>query len=169
MGKVAFNKIMVPIDYSENCKKSVEYAVELGRVFHSTLYLVHVISADDIEAIEKASKLMIDTNCDMLVEERKKFELEELEKFFPPDDARGLEVRYFISTGKPYNQIVRKAKKREMDLIVICTHGRSNLPYVLFGSVAERVIRKAHCPVLVVQACDNDNPDELCAKNSNKL
>lgn len=62
-----------------------------------------------------------------------------------------LEVETIVEKGIPFNEIVNKGEKLEMDIIVIGTHGRSGLAHVMMGSVAEKVVRKAPCPVLTVR------------------
>ena len=154
MGELTFNKILIPVDFSDNCKRSLKAAVGLGKIFKSKLYALHVISLEDLEAIQKASSLLIDSNVKELIKERIEYERYELKTFFPPEEAEGLDIEYVIETGRPHNTILDKIKNEEIDLVVICTHGKSNLPYVLFGSVADRVIRKSSCPVFVVRATE---------------
>jgi nucleotide-binding universal stress UspA family protein len=63
----------------------------------------------------------------------------------------GLSVVSDVALGRPFMEIIRYAKDNQMDLIVLGTHGRSGLRHVLLGSVAERVVRKAPCPVLTIR------------------
>jgi nucleotide-binding universal stress UspA family protein len=59
--------------------------------------------------------------------------------------------RYALRTGKPFYEIIQYAEEEQIDLIIIATHGHSGMEQVLFGSTAEKVVRKAPCPVLVVR------------------
>ena len=69
----------------------------------------------------------------------------------PADVRAGLDVEHVILRGMPFLEIIRYAKANEVDLIVIGTHGRSGMEHIIFGSTAEKVVRKAPCPVLSVK------------------
>jgi nucleotide-binding universal stress UspA family protein len=75
-----------------------------------------------------------------------------IEKLLPPDWEAAHCVVKSVKVGSPIVEIVRYTREHEIDLIVIGTHGRTGLPHVLLGSVAENVVRKAGCPVLTVRA-----------------
>jgi nucleotide-binding universal stress UspA family protein len=65
-------------------------------------------------------------------------------------DLPDLKVRHIVEMGTPHSLIVDMAEKEGVDLIVMCTHGRSGLPRMALGSVTERILRRAHCPILAI-------------------
>ena len=144
--------IVVPIDFSPHSKNALRYAVRLAEQFGSVLRLVHVVEPapflNDLSnvtlirsdgEIAKVAKVQLQA----LAQE----EIEELVPIYP-------EVRM----GKPYKEIVAAAKVSSADLIVIATHGYTGLTHALLGSTAERVVRHAPCPVLVVREPGRSSP-----------
>ncbi len=83
----------------------------------------------------------------------------ELPKLAECDECAGLEIEELVVHGEAASEIVRIAKEREVDLIVISSHGRTGLGRIFFGSTAESVVRHASCPVLVVKPPQHDAPD----------
>jgi nucleotide-binding universal stress UspA family protein len=69
---------------------------------------------------------------------------------------KGLEVEIIHKVGIPFVEIIRAAKEKKTDLIVMATHGRSGLSHILFGSVAEKVVRKSTCPVLSIRPREHE-------------
>jgi nucleotide-binding universal stress UspA family protein len=143
--------IVVPIDFSAQSKNALRYAVRLAEQFGSVLRLVHVVETapflNDLsnvglvrsdDEIARAAKVQLQA----LAQD----EIEELIPIYP-------EVRI----GKPYHEIVAVAKVSDADLIVIATHGYTGLKHAFLGSTAERVVRHAHCPVLVVREPERSN------------
>ena len=137
--------IVVPIDFSPPSKNALRYAVRLAEQFGSVLRLVHVVEPapflgdlSDVGLIRSDGEIarVAKVQLQALAQD----EIEELVPVYP-------EVRI----GKPYNEIVAAAKVSSADLIVIATHGYTGLKHVLLGSTAERVVRHAPCPVLVVR------------------
>ena len=78
------------------------------------------------------------------------FARDQMRDLFEKTDWHGLEVETSLQTGHPGQQICEHARDSDVDLIVISTHGSTGLTHLLLGSVAEYVVRHAHCPVLVV-------------------
>ena len=74
-----------------------------------------------------------------------------LKTFVPAEEAQGLDWETVIRQGEPFLEVIRFAKEQDVDLIVIGTHGRSGFEHIVFGSTAEKVVRKAPCPVLSVR------------------
>ena len=79
-----------------------------------------------------------------------------MEGMLTPPQEEGLAVERMITRGTPFIEIIRTAKEHDVDMIVLATHGRSGLAHVLMGSVAEKVVRKAPCPVLVVRKAQHE-------------
>ena len=83
----------------------------------------------------------------------------ELPKLAECEECAGLEIEELIVHGEAASEIVRVAKERKVDLIVIASHGRTGLGRILFGSTAEAVVRHASCPVLVVKPPQDEEAD----------
>lgn len=147
-------KILVPTDFSEPSLKGVEYGVDLARRFHAQLLLVSIIEPiEPMIAPSLFGEAPLDTAV-YLAEERSAAGIK-LATLAEKLRKRGIKVRTALSTGIAHVQIVEAAAALGADLIVIATHGRSGLPHFLLGSVAEKVMRSAACPVLTVR---NDTP-----------
>lgn len=142
---IVLKNILVPTDFSETSDAAVKYARALAGAFGASLHVLHVVenpfvygwTAGDynfsfLESIERDARERL----------AKVLSAKEREKFHP---------RLIVQTGNPYLEIVRYAANQTIDLIVIGTHGRGPIIHMLMGSVAEKVVRKAPCPVLTVR------------------
>jgi universal stress protein A len=141
--------ILLPTDFSEHAAYALSYATSLARRFGAALVCVHVIEPM-MPAVGYAGLSeplpMVDVS-DQLEESAAR----ELPKIAGSDECAGLAVEEVIAHGDAATEIVRVASEREIDLIVIASHGRTGLGRILFGSTAESVVRHAPCPVLVVK------------------
>jgi universal stress protein A len=142
--------ILVAIDFSDCSKAALNYAASLAEAFSATLTLVHVVEPyiypEDLSAgltIEELDARWI---------EKQKEKMEALRGTI----KEGIPETVVVTMGTVWNRIVGMAKKWNADLIVIGTHG-STLKHALIGSTAERVVRHAGCPVLVVPTLSNDS------------
>jgi len=144
---VTFKEIVVPTDFSEHSQRAIDYSVEIADKFSSHLTLIYVVepllqAADltwttvDFGELNKAHKASADNQMKEIVDQR------------IPKDAV---VDTAILFGKPSVEILKYAREENADLIVMATHGRGALSHILMGSTAERVVRKAPCPVLTVK------------------
>ena len=145
---IAIKKILCPTDFSESAEHALDYAVTLARTLGAELVLLNVLQpitfGVGVEGIE------IEESDRML----RQMEARNSEKLHSLADKVRLEnvtVAEHVATGAPFVEILSKAKQIEADLIVMGTHGRTGLSHILIGSVAERVVRKAPCPVLTVK------------------
>lgn len=139
---IRLNHILVPTDFSATSDAALRYGVELARTFHARLHLLHVP-----EHPSEAAKAEYPIG---LFETAQKVAAERLGHLLTDQETRELRPECALRSGTPYHEIVRYADERQIDLIVIGTHGRSGVARVLIGSVAEKVVRKAPCPVLTV-------------------
>ena len=137
-------KILCPVDFSERSDRALEYAAFIAVSNDAALILLHVI-----EHLQGYDHFLI---LELTPEEiRKKLEKEAQEKLdrLASKFKNSVNTETVIREGKPFVEIVRMAKEFDIDQIVIGSHGRSGIPHMLLGSVAEKVSRKAHCPVLI--------------------
>lgn len=147
--KPNFARILVPIDFSPTSESAIDYARELATRFDAQIELLHVVE-DPIASgawEPDASYLTIPELLDRFVEEGER----RLEDFKNRLRDAGITVETRVVTGSPARGILHTAQEDGCDLIVMGTHGRTGLSHMLMGSVAERVIRTAACPVLTVR------------------
>ncbi|MFO0754681.1 MAG: universal stress protein [Thermodesulfovibrionales bacterium] len=144
---MTIKKILFPTDFSEGALGALPYAVDMTKSYGAKLYLLHVIYD-----IANASGLYVPhVSIDEMYKELEAGARKELEKF-GLEERRGIkEVGYDVLRGVPYEEILRYAEEKGIDLIVLGTHGRKGLDRFLFGSTAEKVVRYARCPVLTVR------------------
>lgn len=143
-------RILVPTHFSEGSKAAIRYATRLAEQFGASIHLAYVIdSLGDLKDAE-----VVPWNAKMedaaLVLKRKLGELanEEIEELVP--------VYPHVVAGQAFEEIISLARAFFCDLIILSTHGRTGVSRALIGSVAERVVRHAHCPVLVVRTHERD-------------
>ncbi len=145
-----FDKILVPTDFSESAQHALPYAVDLAQKYGSVLHIVHVVEpivapvdfawgTYSYPDIEKQLGSYVETSIKKIMDEQ------------IPTDILCHTTRL---NGKPWRELVAFAKEQHVDLIVMATHGLSGLSHALYGSTAEKVIRKAHCPVLTIRHPD---------------
>jgi len=143
--KASIKKIMVPTDFTEYSEGAMDYARMMAKKLNAGLLLVHVIEpftysvTDTIQVVDHYGALK--AIAGPLMESLKKKILKDK-----------LKVDTAVLSGTPYLEIIKKARQAGVDLIVMGTHGRTGVTHLLMGSVAERVVRMAHCPVLTVRS-----------------
>jgi nucleotide-binding universal stress UspA family protein len=140
------NRILIATDFSDCSNAALEIASRLARETGARLYIVHVNGILDIGGPAVPS---FEGGYDAPWGHERHEVRERLEKIVPPDGDVVYEHCY--TTGFPVAEILRLADREHIDLIVIGSHGRTGLSRLLMGSVAEGIVRKAHCPVLVVK------------------
>ncbi|SHF41760.1 universal stress protein A [Desulfacinum infernum DSM 9756] len=154
---IRLEKILVPVDFSEYSQKAVRYGVEIAKDRKASLTLLHVINQRIIDAVHELS---VKGYKGDFVEVMRKMMAEreaELQQMVPQDWREGLtELNFEIRKGRPSEEVIKYAKEHGMDLIVVGTHGRSALASALLGSVANTVVLRAPCPVLVVRELQHD-------------
>ena len=148
------DRILAPTDFSTHSEASVRFACGLTDRLGAELHLLHVLSDVVVPAgpdpmlissmppeyyreIEEQSRLRLDTLCG---------------PDWPRPDRSISEVRW----GDPVDEINAYAAEHAVDLIIVATHGRTGLAHVLLGSVAERIVREAPCPVLTIRDKKSD-------------
>ena len=138
-------RILCPVDFSDHSQRAVDYAVALARWYTARLTLLHVCDVVPLAPIvpEMIPGMTIGPEYRQRV-------LGDLERFVEPAAADAVPLNYAVAEGHTGQEIVRYAKENSAGLIVMGTHGRAGLERWLLGSVAERVLHRAPCPVLTV-------------------
>ena len=146
---IQIKRLLVPTDFSEHSEQAALYAVELAKRFQADE--VHCLHVSDIPADLLATSAYTMTGPSQEFIEQVRQENRKNLEAFAKNRLAGVPVRTAFLEGRPFVEIIRYARDHEIDLVVIATHGRTGLTHALFGSVAEKVVRKAPCPVLVVK------------------
>ncbi len=150
---IKVDKILYPTDFSDLSLLALKYAKSFAEQYNAEIHCLHVMdeayqywlamgpdgvpAGPDLEQITEAANQQMET-----------FKSEHLV------NIPNLKVK--MMTGKPFLEIIRYAREESIDLIVLTTHGRSGLSHVLIGSVAEKVVRKAPCPVLTCRSGEHE-------------
>lgn len=146
-GRLNIRKILVPIDFSEHSKNALQYAVAFASEHEAELLLVFVVEPTIYPADFSFGQVAV-PSIEKELRERGDLELDQLvEKTV----AGKVKAGKMVLTGKPFLEIINAAAEEEIDLIIIATHGHTGVEHILFGGTAEKVVRKAPCPVLVVR------------------
>jgi nucleotide-binding universal stress UspA family protein len=142
-----FYRIVVPTDFSDCAEEAWALAQRLAGALGSELVLAHVLVETPL--FEEGPFTMERTK--RVYEATRKWAEESIEQWAGAARGQGLKVRTVLRTGVPYREIVALATDERADLVLLGTHGRGGLDRALLGSVADRVIRLASCPVLTVR------------------
>jgi nucleotide-binding universal stress UspA family protein len=141
-------KILAPTDLSEVSAVGVRHALEMARLRGAEVIAYYVIETSDQWVAERDNFASV---CEMLSRHKRLLDKFLREKF--PDYLNLIEVRQIVELGTPHNEIIEKAKREGVDMIVMSTYGRTGLHHLLVtGSVSEKVVSRAPCPVLIIPA-----------------
>jgi universal stress protein A len=138
-------KILAPTDFSELSKLEIRYALDVARDTSAAVIIYHAV---DLGEEWKGMSTELSLYHDMVEENRRL-----LDRFISDNFAERIdlvEVRQIVEFGASFRNIVELADKENVDMIVMSTHGRTGLDHMILGSVTEKVVARAPCPVLVV-------------------
>jgi len=143
---VTIKRILCPVDFSANSAKVAEYAKALARRFDARVIALYVAPTMNRYALFQVPEQAIETFVGTIVQGAR----EKMEAFVPQVfsdvDAMGL-----VDTGDPAEGILRAVKTEEVDMVVMGTHGRKGIDRIMFGSVAEQVVKKSTVPVMTIR------------------
>jgi nucleotide-binding universal stress UspA family protein len=145
MIRTKVKKILLPTDFSNCSQEAMEYAISLAQVFQAQIFLLHVMELPVFGTDFSLMYRGIPPDLRQDLSEKMQLGVDRMKSL-------GIEAERDFVIGVPAVEIIKTARKQEADLIVMGTHGRTGLAHVLLGSTAERVIQRAHCPVLTVNA-----------------
>ena len=150
---IKLKKILYPTDFSDSSLEALPYALSFARDYKAKLVLMHVVNeAIFSEGLSLARAIAPEALGQEMADEADR----RLKMLIPADQRAGLDVEMVILHGMPFLEVIRYAKANDVDLIVIGTHGRSGMDHIIFGSTAEKVVRKAPCPVLSVKPAQRE-------------
>lgn len=147
---MTIKRILVPTDFSDPALKAIDYAIDFVGAHNAELLLLNVV-----EPIRHTRMI---TDVSEILEHHRTEAAETLTKLEQRTRRRHRKCRSEVHFGVPYEVIADVAKKWKADLIIIATHGHTGLYHLFLGSVAERVVRIAECPVLTVRAAEAPSP-----------
>lgn len=142
-----FKKILYPTDFSDVSKNAIEYIKQLKKGGTETVILLHVIDQRSIQTIDQyARSNSLKLEQKIMVQAEK--DLEEIEGNLKQS---GFRVKTLLPTGFPVREILKAEKEEYVSIIVIGSHGKSNLEEMFLGSVSEKVARKCKKPILIIK------------------
>jgi nucleotide-binding universal stress UspA family protein len=144
---IQIQRILCPTDFSDFSRRALDHAVAIARWYESTITLLHVCTSAPVVAYVPGSEVLPSA---MLTPEDREALLASLKRFAEDEAGAGVRVEFEIAEGHIATEIVARANALPADLLVVGTHGRSGFERLVLGSVAEKVLRKAGCPVLTV-------------------
>jgi nucleotide-binding universal stress UspA family protein len=142
-----FRHILAPTDFSDYSKQAVASALELAKKFGAKLSVLHVI---ELPPYPVEGYVPPSLNATFL-EDLERQASQELAQVAPEAESAGVEVVRQVAVGSPYQKIIDTAEAEQVDLIVMATAGRTGFSRLIMGSIAERVVRAASCPVLTIR------------------
>ncbi len=138
--------IVVPVDFSEYSEKAFTWALALAEKWRSRIVLLHVVPVPIPAPIVMGVHFNLTDFAAALLEDAKA----KAKEFVARSGSKTAQIEAKVISGQPFLEICRVAEQEKADVIIMGSHGRTGLSHVLLGSVAERVVRHASCPVLVV-------------------
>jgi len=144
---IEIRRILCPIDFSDHSRRALDNAIAIARWYEARVTVLHVFSPAPVPAMAPGQVvfepiILTAVDRDQLLADTK--------AFAERDDASGVAIEAVVREGTTAGEILDQATSMKADLLVIGTHGRSGFERLLLGSVAEKVLRRASCPVMTV-------------------
>ena len=143
-------RILCPVDFSEHSLRALHKAEELARHFDAELLVLHVVTS--IPTASPTFDPEADFNVDAYEDSLRVGFQGELDRVVNEQLREATNSRAVVAVGEPPHEILRAVDERDVDMVVLSTHGETGWRHLVFGSVAERVVRLANCPVLTIRA-----------------
>ena len=143
-----FEKILFPTDFSDVAKKALQYVKRLKEAGGREIILLHVIDQSNLELLSSYSTIQDYVSIENEIEKRTS---EEIDLISNELKQLGFVVKERVEKGVPLRVVLKVAEEENPSVIVVGSHGKSNLEEMLLGSVSEKVVRKAKHPILVVK------------------
>jgi universal stress protein A len=147
---MAIQRVLVPVDFSAPSLQAVDYAVDFARPLDAEIVVLFVV--EPIYSVTAGDLYAPSSELTALMQEQRRQGREQLAELDARLKKRYPKVRTVLEDGLAYQAIVAAAHKLKADIVVMATHGRTGLSHLFMGSVAEKVVRTAGCPVLTVRA-----------------
>ncbi len=144
-----FERVLAPTDFSDHSLKALRFAGELAERFQAELHLLHVLA--DLAIPSGPDPMLASAMPPEYYRQQEAQAIEQLADLIQPDWPPRDRIRTAVRWGSAVDEINAYSVEEKIDLLVIATHGRTGLAHVLLGSVAERIIREAPCPVLTIR------------------
>ncbi len=144
---LGLRSILVPIDFSVHSKNALKYAIPLAEQFGASLHLVFVVEPTVYPADLGFGQVVLPG----IEEELREKGAEELQALIEREIGTRVQATCVVRTGSPHQEILSEAEEKDVDMIVVATHGHSGVEHMLFGSTADRIVRHAKCPVLTIR------------------
>jgi nucleotide-binding universal stress UspA family protein len=142
-------RILVPVDFSKDSLNAVSYAIEFAQAFGAELLLLYVV--EPIYYATPTDPYAVNANVATLLDEQRRLGEQQFARIGTDLEKKRQRFRALIKSGSPPQVIADTAKSQRADLIIMATHGRTGLAHMFMGSVAEKVVRTASCPVLTAR------------------
>ncbi|MEI7820653.1 MAG: universal stress protein [Verrucomicrobiota bacterium] len=142
-------RILVPIDFSEHSQKALRYALAFARQFEAEVMLVHIVEQMVYPGDWMYPPLAA---TDFEAEKREKM----ISRLQALDAGSGIRTKHIVRLGRAWQEVIEIAQEMKCDMIILATHGYTGLKHALLGSVAEKIVRHAPCPVLTVRPEERD-------------
>jgi len=142
--------ILVPTDFSEYSDKALEQAIDLAKQYQSKIHLLHVIGIVhqcvidyclDAQSVSELENITVKSAQDMAQDQLAKF-----------PDAKQVDIEMIVRQGIPYDEIIKYQTEKKIELIVIASHGKTGLLHYMMGSVTNKVVKTAKCPILLIRS-----------------
>ena len=145
---ISLRRVLLATDFSDCSRAAQAYACELVEQFGGELHVLHVLPDPILMMPEPGTPASLPQNYLLDLKEGAE---KALDRLIPADWQARHKVRRATRLGNPASEIIRYGSEHQIDLIVVGTHGRGAMAHLLLGSVAERVVRQAQCPVLTIR------------------
>lgn len=153
--KIVLKQILAPIDFSDNSKKALQYALPFAKQFNATITVLYVVEPAVFPSDFGFGQMSFPDVEKEMYEKAER----ELKKIVAELNST-VKIIPVVLSGIPFVEVTNYADENDFGLIILATHGRTGVEHILFGSTAEKIIRKSPCPILVVRAEEHEFIDD---------